>query len=140
MLRRFPLLASLSVLAFGAGAVDAHAEIVRLHGRFVAEHGATEVVKGGVKATLDTSSDTLKYRIHYSGLSGAVMVAHLHGPADEGQDAGVLVPIPGPYVGHLKGTLTLTPDQVKDVLDGKTYVNLHTAEHKDGEARAQLVH
>lgn len=118
---------------------SAQAEIIKLHGKFVTEHEATTYPKGGVKATLDTEQKTLAYTIHYKGLSGPVTAIHLHGPAEAGQDAGVLLPITGPYDGKLHGTLTLSDEQITAVENGKTYVNLHTDKYGEGEARAQVV-
>ena len=87
---------------------------------------------------LDTTKNTLSYRFEDNGLTGPVNAIHLHGPAAEGEDAGVIAPIPGPYQTRMTGTLTLTADQVKDVLAGKSYINLHTEKFPSGEARAQL--
>jgi hypothetical protein len=39
----------------------------------------------------------------------------------------------------IKGSVTLATDQAKALLDGKFYVNLHTAAHGDGEIRGQVV-
>ena len=38
----------------------------------------------------------------------------------------------------MKGEATLTDDQAKAFLDGKTYVNVHTAANKGGEIRGQI--
>lgn len=129
-----------TLLATPALAYSAQAETIKLHGKFVAEHDASTSPQGGIKATLDTEKKTFVYTIHYKGLSGPVTAVHLHGPADAGQDAGVMLPITGPYNGKLHGTLTLSDDQVTTVENGKSYVNLHTDKYGEGEARAQVVH
>jgi hypothetical protein len=41
--------------------------------------------------------------------------------------------------GALSGTVTLTPEQVGYVVDGVTYVNVHTSTYDAGEIRGQLL-
>ena len=80
----------------------------------------------------------LTYDMEYSGLTGPVTAAHLHGPADPGANAPVLVPFqaaPSP----IKGTATLTDAQVADLMAGKMYANIHTAANPGGEIRGQMV-
>jgi len=134
MFKRMSALAVATALSI----TPALAEIQTVHGDFKTEHGATTHPHGSFEGKLDTDTHTLTYHFHYAKLSGPVNAIHLHGPADDGQDAGVLVPVEGPYKTHMKGRLTLTPDQIKDVQDGKTYINLHTEKYAEGEARAQL--
>ncbi|MBS1024230.1 CHRD domain-containing protein [Gluconobacter cerinus] len=125
-------------LSLSVTALPASAETIHLFGPFKGEHGATSPIKGSASAMLDTTKNTLSYRFEDNGLTGPVNAIHLHGPAAEGEDAGVIAPIPGPYQTRMTGTLTLTADQVKDVLAGKSYINLHTEKFPSGEARAQL--
>lgn len=125
-------------LGLSVTALPASAETIHLFGPFKGEHGATSPIKGSASAMLDTTKNILSYRFEDNGLTGPVNAIHLHGPAAEGEDAGVIAPIPGPYQTRMTGTLTLTADQVKDVLAGKSYINLHTEKFPSGEARAQL--
>ncbi len=131
------LLAMAMVVPLGL-AQAAAAKTVPLVGNFSAEHGTKTVPIGMVKGTLNTTTDTLRYIITYSGLSGPVLAAHFHGPAAPGAEAGVMVPIPGPYHSGLTGTSKITAADAKAILAGRTYVNLHTAAEPDGEARAQV--
>jgi hypothetical protein len=128
-------LATAGFLAFGGIAM---AKTVDLSGKFVTEGTAKTTPSGMVKATLDTTTDELKYTITYSGLSGPVKAAHFHGPAPMGTEAGVLVPIKGPYASGMSGEAKVTPTIAKNILDGMTYVNLHTTANPMGEARAQI--
>ena len=121
-----------------AAAPAAFAKTVNFSGNFVTENGATTQPMGSVNGTLDTGTDKITYVITYSGLSGDVVAAHFHGPATTGQNAGVLLPIPGPFETGMQGVLTANSTTVKALLAGKTYVNLHTAKYQDGEARAQI--
>jgi hypothetical protein len=116
----------------------AQAKTVHLTGTFVTENMAKSRPTGEVKATLNTATDELSYSVIYGGLSGPVHAAHFHGPAVAGKEAGVLVPIPGPYASGLHREEKVTPTVEKDLLAGMTYVNLHTAAYPMGEARAQM--
>lgn len=133
-LRTIPLAAAL-VLGF---APFAQARTLTLSGSFVAEGGATTTPAGQFTGTVDTMSNKITYKITYSGLSGPVTASHFHGPATADQTAGVLLPIPGPYTSGMQGSLTANSATVKDILNGETYVNLHTAKYPMGEARAQV--
>ena len=93
---------------------------------------------GQVQATLDTDTKAFTYTVTYSGLTGPAVAAHFHGPAAPGVNAGVVVPFPMPVTSPDKGTATLTDAQIADLMAGKWYFNVHTAEHKGGEIRGQL--
>jgi CHRD domain len=107
-------------------------------------NGASEVPpkttqgKGEADATLDTNTHVLTYTITYSDLSGPATMAHFHGPADPGANAGVVVPF-NPPTSPIKGSATLTEAQQKELLDGKWYANVHTDANKAGEIRGQMV-
>ena len=92
---------------------------------------------GEVAATYDTDTKKLTWKGSYSGLTGAATAAHFHGPAGEGKNAGVLVPI-SPATSPLEGSATLSDAQAKALMDGDMYVNVHTAANKGGEIRGQL--
>lgn len=99
----------------------------------------TSAGTGKVDATLDTDSKKLDYTVSWSGLSGAATMAHIHGPAAVGANAGVVVPLGNDPASPIQGSATLTDAQIADLNDGKYYVNVHTAEHKGGEIRGQLL-
>lgn len=93
---------------------------------------------GTVKATLDTDSKVLTYESTFSGLTGPATMAHFHGPAAVGANAGVAVPWVNPVASPVHGTATLTDAQVKDLEAGKWYANVHTAANPGGEIRGQM--
>jgi hypothetical protein len=94
---------------------------------------------GSVDAAYDTASKKLTWTITYSGLTGAATAAHFHGPAEAGKNAPPVVPLKGDLKSPIKGEATLTDAQAKEFTDGKIYFNLHTATHKDGEIRGQMM-
>lgn len=113
--------------------------------KFKADLRASQVVppnhsagNGTAHITFDTASRELNWTIEYSGLTGPLTAGHFHGPAGPGENAGVEVPLKK-LKNPIKGSATLAKDQAKALLDGKFYVNLHTAAHGDGEIRGQVV-
>jgi hypothetical protein len=94
---------------------------------------------GQIDAVFNKSTNQLRYRLTFSGLSGPATAAHFHGPAAEGVNAAVVVPIRGPYKSPVEGSATLSPAQAADLLAGRWYVNIHTALRPNGEVRGQLI-
>ena len=93
---------------------------------------------GQVNAVLTKDTNVLRWQLTYSGLSGPVTAGHFHGPAMAGANAGVVVPLTGVVTSPMSGQATLTAAQVADLLDGKWYANIHTAQFPGGEIRGQL--
>ena len=93
---------------------------------------------GTLEATYDKASSVLMWRVTYSGLTGPATMAHFHGPAMPGANAGVVVPFPS-AASPAEGSATLTPAQVTDLMAGKWYVNIHTAQNPGGEIRGQVL-
>ena len=93
---------------------------------------------GTLTATYDTGTKTLAWMVDYSGLTGAAVAAHFHGPAPAGKAAPVEVPLQAPLDSPMKGSAVLTDTQAKDLMDGMMYFNIHTAANKGGEIRGQL--
>jgi len=94
---------------------------------------------GTVDALLDTHTGVLRWKLSYSNLSGSPVMAHFHGPAAIGANAGVALAFPMPLNSPYEGRATLTPQQIADLIGGKWYANLHTAKHPDGEVRGQMI-
>ena len=100
--------------------------------------GITSTGKGTGTFTYDPATHTLTYNVTYEGLSGPAAAAHIHGPADPGQNAGPVAPLAG-TASPMKGTVTLTDAQAAELAAGKYYVNIHTAANKGGEIRGQIL-
>jgi hypothetical protein len=88
--------------------------------------------------------NTLNIVAAYSALTTNVSGAHIHGPANFFGTGGVLVDLaPLHFVssgmaGCYRGSLTLTPDPLGHLVDGQTYINIHTALNPGGEIRGQI--
>jgi hypothetical protein len=137
--------AALAAVAFSAllfNGVPAFAEMVSYKADLKA---ATEVPPndskgaGAVDATYDTASKKFSWTITYSGLTGPAAAAHFHGPAAANVNAPPVVPLSGNLTSPIKGDATLTDAQAADLQAGRWYLNVHTAAHKDGELRGQVV-
>lgn len=94
---------------------------------------------GEADVNIDVKSYKLNWTIKHSDLSGVVTGAHFHGPAAVGENADVVVPISGDLTSPIKGEAKLTAAQTAELLEGKWYINLHTAAHPDGEIRGQVM-
>lgn len=101
--------------------------------------------QGVALMTLDTRDRMLCYSISYFPPIDDEILAHFHGPASAGQNAGILFDIspepPGPSplgspktgcVGPLSGK------QVSDLKKGLFYINVHSTTFPDGEIRGQV--
>jgi hypothetical protein len=98
--------------------------------------------KGVANLTYDPATRVITWTITYSGMSGPVTMAHFHGPAAKGENAGVQIWLTqqgSPAENPIKGQATLTAEQAKDFSAGKWYVNLHTKDHPGGEIRGLVL-
>ena len=94
--------------------------------------------KGSFSARYLPENGLLLWDMSYEGLSGAATAAHIHGPATETQNAGIVIGFNNPISSPMSGQATLTPAQFADLNAGKWYVNVHTAANRPGEIRGQL--
>jgi hypothetical protein len=113
--------------------------------KFKANMDATQEVpsndskgKGTADLTYDTATKNLNWTITFDGLTGPAAVAHFHGPAEPGKNAGVALLIGQNPTSPAKGSAMLTEAQAADLIAGRWYVNVHTAANKGGEIRGQV--
>ena len=108
--------------------------------------GASGFVKANLKGHTLTVSG--RFRDLSSPLFPVgISAAHIHGPSNPGQNAGVLFQLTvTPGTGNLSGKFdecqnrfTLTDQQLQFLRDGLLYVNIHTQTWQNGEIRAQLL-
>jgi hypothetical protein len=93
---------------------------------------------GTIAVTYDSATKKLSWQGTYTGLSGPETMAHFHGPAAPGVNAGVAVPVEA-KTSPFSGAATLTDAQAADLMAGKLYFNVHTEKNKGGEIRGQIV-
>jgi len=98
---------------------------------------------GTANMAFDPATRMLTWSISYSGLSSPATMAHIHGPAAAGKNAGVEVWLSkkdkSPPTSPFSGSATLTEAQAKQLMAGDMYVNVHTKTHPTGEIRGQIV-
>jgi hypothetical protein len=93
---------------------------------------------GTADASYDPATHILTYTVTFSGLSGPATMAHFHGPAAAGANAGVEVKLGLSPKSPIKGSTKLTDAQAKELESGLWYANVHTAKNPKGELRGQL--
>ncbi len=143
--------AGLGLLAMVALAGCAHDEGMKheamMGGTTLTAHmtGAQEVPPttstgmGDATFTVSPDKKTLSWKVTWSGLTGDVGGAHIHGPAAPGANAGVVINLaPNGVKNPLEGSAPITEAQLADLMAGRDYVNLHTAANKGGEIRGQI--
>ena len=92
---------------------------------------------GTASMTLDTDSNLFSWEVEWSGLTGTVTVAHFHGAAPAGQNAGVQLGIDvssNPTI----GSATISDTAKADLLAGLWYLNIHSTTSPGGEIRGQV--
>lgn len=97
--------------------------------------GAKAGAAGRFTATLNGT--TLKWTLTFKSLSGSATAAHIH-TARKGVAGPVTVPLCAPCASPVSGSSMLTADQMRDLLAGKQYVNVHTTKNPGGEIRGQI--
>ncbi|OWP62556.1 hypothetical protein CDA63_13690 [Hymenobacter amundsenii] len=148
MLRTFTyatlsLLLSLLLRPFGA-----QADHLRSHLLLGAQlSGAQEVpavatsARGTASFTLNAGKDTLFIAGSFTGLSGAITMAHVHN-GFEGVAGPVVTNLFSMIRGNqINGFLTgadISPDKLDRYLRGAYYINIHTALNPGGEIRGQI--
>jgi outer membrane protein assembly factor BamB len=103
---------------------------------------AQEVPPTGSAATgsgtidVDTVANTLSYNITFSGLGSAETMAHIHGFAPPGSNAGIIhnLPLGSPKI----GVFNYAQVDEANILNGFSYVNIHSVNFPNGEIRGQI--
>ena len=98
---------------------------------------------GNAALTYDASTRVVTWNITFSGLSSQATMAHFHGPAAAGKNAGVKVWLSQKgtmeVTSPISGQAMLSPDDAKMFEAGDMYINVHTKDHPGGEIRGQVV-
>lgn len=136
---------ALAGLALAGACVTAHAAPVSFTVPLAVTQEVPPVQTSGsasVALTYDAATRVMTWNVTYSGLSSDATMAHLHGPAGAGKNAGVFVWLSekgAPVMSPFKGQATLTPEQAQAFMAGQTYINVHTKDHPGGEIRGQVM-
>lgn len=136
------VLGTIAVVSFGspAAAFDTHVFPVTLSGAFEVPPVATGG-SGSCTVTLDDVTGAVSVSGSFTGLTSNATLAHIHGLAAAGANAGVIVTLTetGGTSGTVSGAGVLTPAQITGMLGGLTYVNIHTSINGGGELRGQIM-
>jgi CHRD domain len=138
MLRRSLALASIAVLF----AATASAATVKFHATLSAGSEvppSKSTGSGEANVSLDTATHQITYDVTFSGFSSEATAAHIHGPAEAGKNAGVVMPLGNSPTSPIHGSKTLTTEQEQQLTSGQYYVNVHTKNNPAGAIRGQLV-
>ena len=128
------------VLTFaGPAAADTYTYSVSMSG---AEE-VPPVVTGGTGlciVTFDDVTGACSVSGSFSGLTSNATLAHVHGPAAPGANAGILITLTetGGTSGSVSGSGTIAPGNIADFLNGLMYLNIHTVNNGTGEIRGQI--
>ena len=137
MLHRSLVLAGFAIIVAGS----ASAATEKFHATLTA---ASEVPpskstgSGEATASLDTATHELTYDVTFSGFASDVTAAHIHGPAPEGKNGGVVLPLGNTPTSPIHGSAKLRPEQEKELVAGMYYVNVHSKNNPGGAIRGQL--
>lgn len=92
---------------------------------------------GSGTAAMILTEEGLRYFITVQGLTGAPTAAHIHS-GDIGANGAVLANLSLTGNGFIPRS-SLTTAQLRQIITGATYVNVHTAANPGGEIRGQLL-
>ena len=102
----------------------------------------TTAASGRGSVVLNANEDEITVRLSFTGLGSNSTMAHIHGPALPGTNAGVIFTLAG--TGGTDGEIgpvsfPVTPTQVQQLNDGLWYFNVHSVNQPAGEIRGQLL-
>ncbi len=98
---------------------------------------------GLASMTIDTETRDVTILGEFSGLEDDVLFGHLHGPAIPGRPSNLVILsllIEGDFMrsGTFSATQRVSPFQLNVILDSRSYFNIHSLAHPDGEIRGQV--
>ncbi len=106
-------------------------------------NGAQEVpatpsgATGQMTGTYNKATKELTYNVTYTGITP--IAGHIHqSPTGPGTNGPVIIPFSS-LTSPISGRATLKQDQENALMEGRLYVNLHTAQFPGGEIRANIM-
>lgn len=134
MMTRRTLIATTALLVIGGSALAVDVK-VKLSG---AEETPPVTTSASATGTIVIAADkTVSGTLKSSGMEGTVAHIHVGAPGQSGPPIITLIKGPDGTWSVPAGS-KLTDDQYASFKAGNLYVNIHSAEHKPGEIRAQL--
>lgn len=99
--------------------------------------------KGTAEVSYNKETKMLSYTVNYEGLSDKASMAHIHGTAPKGANAGVVHDLTGKLQKETGGSFSdsvMIDGKLKEdsLLSGFYYFNIHTPKHPAGEIRGQI--
>ena len=97
---------------------------------------------GTATVVLSDDRTTVSVDVTFTGLTADATVAHIHGPAEPGMTAPPIIPLtdfPTTSSGTYSHEFPITPEQIEELANGLTYLNIHTSTFPNGEIRGQLL-
>lgn len=104
----------------------------------------TSTGNGSMDVSYNKDNHLLKYTVTWSGLTDKPTMAHIHGPAAKGVNAGVRQDLTGVLVKETSGSFSdsvlVDGNAIKEdsLLNGFYYINIHTPKNPGGEIRGQI--
>lgn len=99
---------------------------------------------GSADITYNKDNHMLSYTVNWTGLTGEPTMAHIHGTAAKGVNAGVKRDLSSflqkSTAGSFSDSVMVDGNEIKEdsLLTGYYYINIHTAAHPGGEIRGQI--
>lgn len=96
---------------------------------------------GSCVVSLNDVTGAVSVDCSFSGLGSEAAAAHIHGLAPVGVNAGVLLALSPTAAtsGTISGAGTLDASSTQGMINGETYINLHSQNISSGELRGQVV-
>jgi hypothetical protein len=90
---------------------------------------------------LTYANDVLAYNVNFTNLLSPAIAAHIHGPGSVSQNVPVIIPFTAPAAtsGTISGSTPLTSQELLEIVQGLTYINIHTTNYPGGEIRGQIL-
>jgi Cu/Zn superoxide dismutase len=99
---------------------------------------APKGARGSGTFTATVSGRTIRFRLAFRGLTGAAAAAHIHLALAGRANPAPAVTLCGPCRSGQSMTVTATAAQMRTILGGGGYVNIHTPMNGAGEIRGQI--
>src|SRR4029079_3867572 len=93
---------------------------------------------GTATVVLSDDRTTISVDVTFSGLTTPATVAHIHGPAGPGMTAPPIIPLtdfPTTTSGTYSHKFPITPEQIEELANALTYLNIHSSTFPNGEIR-----